>query len=133
MVRNSSASTTRPLRSNRARTSPIRPRRTASGLMSTSERSVELDTTDPPETSGCAPTRGSSAYRYRDSGTRQRRDYRTFASAGPGNNLTCNKREVHIGNADRPSHRASPQAGGGGHGHHRDLRDGPGTGHVQLG
>src|SRR3954447_2356917 len=40
MVRSTSASTVRPLRSNRPRISPTSPRRTASGLMSTSVRSV---------------------------------------------------------------------------------------------
>src|SRR5690349_2423684 len=42
MVRSTISSITRPLRSKRPRISPTRPRRTASGLMSTSERSAAL-------------------------------------------------------------------------------------------
>src|SRR3954451_20700563 len=91
---------TKPLRSNRERISPSRPRRTASGLMSTSERSVELDTEDPPAE---GVTRGQSAYRYHDSGERQRRDHRTFAKTWPGNNLTGTTRRSTVANqAGRP-------------------------------
>src|SRR5690349_16630336 len=74
---------TRPLRSKRDRISPSRPRRTASGLMSTSERSMVLVTR-------FLRNKGAvgSAYRYLRAGERRCPDYRTFADVAQGHNLT---------------------------------------------
>src|ERR1700755_3432942 len=76
---------TRPLRSKRARISPARPRRSASGLMRTSERSVLLDTLILQDVT---PTTAGSAYRYPERVERLRRDYRTSARMASRNNLT---------------------------------------------